>query len=485
MPAENIIQLRQGTASQWSAINPVLSNGEMGYETDTRRSKTGDGVTEWNSLTYNVLNPSGLLAGSGINILLDSNNATATISISGLNSSYITNFNAAVSELIPTISNSGDNRLLTSTGSSTSINAEPNLVFDGSRLGINVGSPSGSLHVIGSGLISSITGIAPNAMWHLYSAISGDRIFNVEGTNGSLFSIDDNLSGTLMSVNNNAGLPVFEVFSDDRVVAGRFAQNDFIINSSGNIGIGTSSPSGKMHVSGFFIANSGNFIQNLSVSGINVSLDNHKHVSNDILNFNQSVSGLVDGIYGKVNLGLGQFSSTTSSSLLSIISDEVGSGFLVFNNSPVLTGIPIAPTAPSGTNSDQIATTKFVRSEISAIANIDQNTIDSINELVNFLQNSPIEKTIIAHSSPTNLSPSFILPKEYIYIYSNGAEERSLILPTAVNNKTTYTLKNNTIGNIYLETSSNETIDGYSRIGLNKRFMSISVISDGSSWIIV
>jgi hypothetical protein len=53
-----------------------------------------------------------------------------------------------------------------------------------------------------------------------------------------------------MSVNNNAGLPVFEVFSDDRVVAGRFGQNDFVMTSGGNVAIGTGVPSTKFHVVG-------------------------------------------------------------------------------------------------------------------------------------------------------------------------------------------------------------------------------------------
>jgi hypothetical protein len=33
-------------------------------------------------------------------------------------------------------------------------------------------------------------------------------------------------------------------------------------------------------------------------------------------------------------------------------------------SSPTLTGIPLAPTASSGTNSNQIATTSFVRTEV-------------------------------------------------------------------------------------------------------------------------
>lgn len=51
--------------------------------------------------------------------------------------SDITNFNSSVSGLLPTISNSGDNRILTSTGTSTGVNAESNATFDGTTLAIS------------------------------------------------------------------------------------------------------------------------------------------------------------------------------------------------------------------------------------------------------------------------------------------------------------------------------------------------------------
>ena len=46
------IKLRRGTAAQWTATNPVLAEGEVGLETDTRKFKVGDGATSWNSLQY-------------------------------------------------------------------------------------------------------------------------------------------------------------------------------------------------------------------------------------------------------------------------------------------------------------------------------------------------------------------------------------------------------------------------------------------------
>ena len=46
------IQLRNGTAAEWTAKNPVLLKGEMGVETDTHKIKVGDGSTQWSELAY-------------------------------------------------------------------------------------------------------------------------------------------------------------------------------------------------------------------------------------------------------------------------------------------------------------------------------------------------------------------------------------------------------------------------------------------------
>lgn len=73
------------------------------------------------------------------------------------------------------------------------------------------------------------------------------------GNSGSLFGISDSLSGSLMSVNDISGLPILEVFSDDRVVMGSFNRNTLVVTGS-NVGIGTSTPQASLEVSGSIIA---------------------------------------------------------------------------------------------------------------------------------------------------------------------------------------------------------------------------------------
>jgi len=46
------IQVRRGTAAQWTSTNPTLAAGEWGYETDTGKAKIGNGSTAWSSLSY-------------------------------------------------------------------------------------------------------------------------------------------------------------------------------------------------------------------------------------------------------------------------------------------------------------------------------------------------------------------------------------------------------------------------------------------------
>ena len=52
------IQLRRGTASEWTSANPTLASGEVGLETDTKKFKIGDGSSVWSSLAYSSVTSS-------------------------------------------------------------------------------------------------------------------------------------------------------------------------------------------------------------------------------------------------------------------------------------------------------------------------------------------------------------------------------------------------------------------------------------------
>jgi len=68
----NKIQQRRDTAYNWSHVNPTLSAGEFGFETDTKKLKIGDGVTNWSALDY-------FASGSAVAGVVSVNGHTGTV----------------------------------------------------------------------------------------------------------------------------------------------------------------------------------------------------------------------------------------------------------------------------------------------------------------------------------------------------------------------------------------------------------------------
>jgi hypothetical protein len=73
------IQIRRDTSEKWAINNPILLDGEIGYETNTTYMKIGDNVTYWNDLPY----WQGGLTGSGL--IVKKNGATIQSPTSNLN----------------------------------------------------------------------------------------------------------------------------------------------------------------------------------------------------------------------------------------------------------------------------------------------------------------------------------------------------------------------------------------------------------------
>jgi hypothetical protein len=65
----------------------------------------------------------------------------------------------------------------------------------------------------------------------------------------------------------------------------------------------------------------------------------------------------------------------TSAQLAAALTNETGTGFVVFSASPALTGTPTAPTAAVGTNTTQIATTAHVFAERSSTSTLTNKTL--------------------------------------------------------------------------------------------------------------
>ena len=77
------IQFRRGTSAEWSSVNPVLAEGELGFESDTKVIKFGDGITAWDSLPVAAAGDiTAVIAGTGLTGGATSGQATLNIDTS-------------------------------------------------------------------------------------------------------------------------------------------------------------------------------------------------------------------------------------------------------------------------------------------------------------------------------------------------------------------------------------------------------------------
>ena len=78
------IQLRRDSSDNWAKVNPILLEGEVGFETDTKLRKIGDGVHRWNDLEY--LKAEGISQETGNNQNITMSQDTITRELSELGS---------------------------------------------------------------------------------------------------------------------------------------------------------------------------------------------------------------------------------------------------------------------------------------------------------------------------------------------------------------------------------------------------------------
>jgi len=170
MAVKTLIQVRRGSTSDWAAGSIVLSAGEWGLDTTTGRYKIGDGSTVWNSLTYAATLPTDFTGASGIGLSKGTNGSTIAISVTGIPSSSITDFNDAVDARV-TAGSVSSNQVMDIVGSGLIEGSNIDLTYSGHQLTIAVSGIGSSIQGYDAGL-ASIAGLTTASGNYIYATAS-------------------------------------------------------------------------------------------------------------------------------------------------------------------------------------------------------------------------------------------------------------------------------------------------------------------------
>lgn len=391
---------------------------QNGYELEELHNVAVTGATNGQFLQYNSVSGLWLASSSGNFTTLQLNGNTVSVTGHTHTSNNITDFNEAVDDRIGSL-------LVAGTGINLSYNDNSNLLTvnlaSAAITGYEILTEPKSVFTVSQGYLANNLNVYYN----------GFKLLDTEdytATNGSTFTLyGTTASGDIVEWQGVTALgqysPVGHTHSSSEITNFNSSVSGLLpitnISGGNNIGItinGTTytvSVTGQLgltgeevddRVAGLLVSSTGIYINYndssniLTIASTGYANATHTHSSSSITDFNSSVSGLVSGIYAPLSGKLNQFAMTSSSELSSIISDETGNGLLVFNNSPTFTGIPIVPTAGSGTNTNQIASTAFVRTEISNLVASAPSTLDTLNELAIALGNDANFSTTVTNS---------------------------------------------------------------------------------------
>jgi hypothetical protein len=404
MPALTTIQLRRGTSTQWADSASALAQGEIGFDVTLKKYKIGDGTSLWGSLAWATVLGADLVGASGINIAYSDVSGTATVSVSGITSSQVTDFNSSVSGLVngiyapissPTFTNSvtipsGTGNFNTLTVNNTAVSVDGHTHTASNITDFNT-AVSGLLDVksltqgSGIGIVSvsgnhtvSVTGIPTSLITNFASGVnalidnavsasivggSGVDIVYSSGTNtltiSSALTAGSGIALTQNSGNYTISLsdPTIQLadITDLTSDARTFLTTPSSINlstlvtdetGSGNL-VFSNSPTLVSPTLGAATATSVNKLAiTAPTTGSTLTIADGKTLTaNNTLTFTGTDSSSVAfGAGGTVlytSNKLSALSSTSSSELAGVISDETGTGSLVFANNPTMSGVTV------------------------------------------------------------------------------------------------------------------------------------------------
>ena len=156
----------------------------------------------------------------------------------------------------------------------------------------------------------------------------------INGANGSLFAVTDAVTGTVFTVNDASGLPIISVDTglNDIITLGTYGSNALVVRNN-KVGVGTTTPNvaALLDITSTtkgFLPPRMTSTQRDAIASAPASLIVYNTTNNAISLHNGTAWG---------NVLTTHSASFTSATLAAAVSDETGSGSLVFGTSPTLT----------------------------------------------------------------------------------------------------------------------------------------------------
>ena len=424
------MQQRRGTAAQWTASNPVLGAGEIGFETDTNKFKIGNGSTAWTSLSYfidgsslidgapDLLNTLNELAaalgddpaffttvannlGNAVNVL--SNSQTATSNALSLVQGNV----AAISNSITSIQNNISTQSDTIQGLTNSLSShgalQANVHGISNTLNLaymtdisTVNNTVSTNHSTVSNLISNhssatanVHGIT-NALAIVYTA-DLEGVSNSLTTHSSANTSVHGISNTLNLVyTNDSRLSDERTPSSTSVTAAKIASDAVETGKIANAAVTAAKLASDSvetaKIKDLAVTNAkleGSIAQSKItdlVSDLSAKLESSTAATTYAPIASPTFTGTVSGVT-KSHVGLGNVDNTTDALKPVSTATQTALDLKAPLASPALTGTPTAPTANTATNTTQIATTAFVQQEISILTTGAPGLLNTLDEL--------------------------------------------------------------------------------------------------------
>ena len=137
------IQIRRGTAAQWTSTNPTLAAGEFGYETDTGKAKIGNGSSAWIILSYAISGAAGtvtsITAGTGLSG--GTITSTGTIAIDTATTADLTTAQTLTNKTI-----SASNNTLTGVATETGTETLTNKTLTDPKINLAINAQTGTTY---------------------------------------------------------------------------------------------------------------------------------------------------------------------------------------------------------------------------------------------------------------------------------------------------------------------------------------------------